>query len=104
MRKQDRKHIISKRFKAEVAKVDGSRDTSRRRAGAGKVYVFHQVRQHGRCCVRLGVDPRQGEQVVRGTTELPHGTGKTQKVAVFAKGANAEGREAAAPTSLARTI
>ena len=39
--------------------------------------------------VALGVDPRQGDQNVRGTTDLPHGTGKNQKVAVFAKGDNA---------------
>jgi large subunit ribosomal protein L1 len=45
--------------------------------------------------VRLGVDPRQGDQVVRGTTDLPHGTGKTQKVAVFAKGPAAEAAQAA---------
>ena len=40
--------------------------------------------------VALGVDPRQGDQNVRGTTDLPHGTGKTQRVAVFAKGDNAK--------------
>ncbi len=33
--------------------------------------------------VRLGIDPKKGEQMVRGTTTLPHGTGKTKKVAVF---------------------
>ena len=36
--------------------------------------------------IRLGVDPRHGDQMVRGTTSLPHGTGKVRKVAVFAKG------------------
>ena len=36
--------------------------------------------------VRLGVDPRHGDQMVRGVTNLPHGTGKSRKVAVFAKG------------------
>lgn len=36
--------------------------------------------------VRLGVDPRHGEQMVRGTTNLPHGTGKSRKVAVVAQG------------------
>ena len=40
--------------------------------------------------IRLGVDPRHGDQMVRGTTSLPHGTGKTQRVAVFAKGEKAE--------------
>ena len=35
---------------------------------------------------RLGVDPRKGEQNVRGSTNLPHGTGRNQRVAVLAKG------------------
>jgi large subunit ribosomal protein L1 len=40
--------------------------------------------------VNLGVDPKKSDQVVRGSTVLPHGTGKTVRVAVFAQGANAE--------------
>ena len=40
--------------------------------------------------VRLGVDPRHGDQMVRGTTTLPHGTGKVRRVAVFAKGDKAQ--------------
>ncbi len=40
--------------------------------------------------VNLGVDPRKSDQVVRGSTVLPHGTGKTIRVAVFAQGDNAE--------------
>ena len=40
--------------------------------------------------VNLGVDPRKSDQVVRGATTLPHGTGKDVKVAVFAQGENAE--------------
>ncbi len=40
--------------------------------------------------VNLGVDPRKSDQVVRGSTVLPHGTGKSVRVAVFAQGANAE--------------
>ena len=40
--------------------------------------------------VRLGVDPRQADQMVRGTVNLPHGTGKTARVLVFATGANAD--------------
>jgi large subunit ribosomal protein L1 len=45
--------------------------------------------------VKLGVDPKQGDQVVRGTTNLPHGTGKNQRVAVFAKGPAVEAAQAA---------
>ncbi|RBO79772.1 MULTISPECIES: 50S ribosomal protein L1 [Marinomonas] len=40
--------------------------------------------------VNLGVDPRKSDQVVRGSTVLPHGAGKDVRVAVFAQGANAE--------------
>ncbi len=45
--------------------------------------------------VNLGVDPRKSDQVVRGSTVLPHGTGKVVRVAVFAQGANAEAAQAA---------
>jgi len=40
--------------------------------------------------VNLGVDPRKSDQVVRGATVLPHGTGKSVRVAVFAQGAQAD--------------
>lgn len=40
--------------------------------------------------INLGVDPRKSDQVVRGATTLPHGTGKTTRVAVFAQGAAAD--------------
>ncbi|MCZ6499375.1 MAG: 50S ribosomal protein L1 [Gammaproteobacteria bacterium] len=45
--------------------------------------------------VNLGVDPRKSDQVVRGSTVLPHGIGKTVRVAVFAQGDNAEKATAA---------
>ena len=45
--------------------------------------------------VRLGVDPRQADQQVRGVLVLPNGTGKTKKVLVIAKGAKAEAAVAA---------
>ena len=45
--------------------------------------------------IRLGVDPRQGDQMVRGSVNLPHGTGKSPKVAVFARGENAAAAEEA---------
>lgn len=40
--------------------------------------------------INLGVDPKKSDQVVRGSTVLPHGTGKTVRIAVFAQGANAD--------------
>lgn len=45
--------------------------------------------------VRLGIDPRKSDQNVRGLTNLPHGTGKTKKVAVLAKGEGAAEAEKA---------
>ncbi len=42
------------------------------------------------CAVRLGVDPRHADQMVRGTVSLPHGTGKKVSVLVIAKGSLAE--------------
>ena len=45
--------------------------------------------------INLGVDPRKSDQVVRGATTLPHGTGKSVRVAVFAQGDNAEAATAA---------
>src|SRR6478609_7461382 len=45
--------------------------------------------------LRLGVDPRKADQMVRGTVNLPHGTGKTARVLVFATGERAEQAKAA---------
>ena len=45
--------------------------------------------------MRLGVDPRKADQMVRGTVNLPHGTGKTARVLVFANGEKADEARAA---------
>ena len=45
--------------------------------------------------INLGVDPRYADQMVRGLMSLPHGTGKTLRVAVFARGERAEEAKAA---------
>ncbi len=42
------------------------------------------------CAIRLGVDPRHADQMIRGTVSLPHGTGKEVKVLVVAKGVKAD--------------
>jgi large subunit ribosomal protein L1 len=47
------------------------------------------------CAVNLGVDPRHGDQMVRGTTSLPYGTGKSRVVWAFARGEKAEDAKAA---------
>jgi len=100
MTKQDRRarglYKTSKRYKAEAAKVDGRKEYDPQEA-LELVKGTSSTKFDGTVdiAVRLGVDPRQGDQVVRGTTDLPNGTGKTQKVAVFAKGPNAEAAQAA---------
>ena len=45
--------------------------------------------------MNLGVDPRHADQMVRGVVNLPNGTGRTQRVAVFARGAKADEAKAA---------
>jgi len=45
--------------------------------------------------INLGIDPKKSDQVVRGSTVLPNGSGKTVRVAVFTQGANAEAAKAA---------
>jgi large subunit ribosomal protein L1 len=45
--------------------------------------------------VNLGIDPRKSDQAVRGATSLPHGTGKSVRVAVFTQGENADAAKAA---------
>ncbi len=87
---------LSKRIRAYREKVE-----------PGKVYPFSEALQILKDCatakfdesvevaVNLGVDPRKSDQVVRGSTVLPKGTGKTVKVAVFADGDKAKEAESA---------
>lgn len=80
----------SKRYIEQLAKVD--RDsvyhpldavTLAKETSSGKYDATIDV------AMRLSVDPRKADQLVRGTVNLPHGTGKTVRVAVFAEGENA---------------
>lgn len=87
---------LSKRMQAIVAKMV-----------PGKIYPINDAVAVLKSCatakfkegvdisVRLGVDPRKSDQVVRGACDLPHGTGRTVRVAVFAQGPNAEAAKAA---------
>lgn len=87
---------MSKRLRAIREKVEH-----------GKVYPINDALQTVKDCattkfvesvdvsVNLGVDPRKSDQVVRGSTVLPHGSGKTVRVAVFAQGEQAEAATAA---------
>lgn len=60
-----------------------------------KEFATAKFRESIEVAVNLGVDPRKSDQVVRGSTVLPNGTGKEVRVAVFAQGDNADKAKAA---------
>ena len=55
-----------------------------------KKYKATKFDQTVDCVIVLGIDPKQADQIIRGSIVLPHGIGKTQRVVVFAKGEMAE--------------
>ena len=88
---------LSKRQKLIREKVDSTRAYSVDEAvallaGLGQNVKFKESVD---VAVNLGVDARKSDQVVRSSTVLPHGTGKSVRVAVFTQGANAEKATAA---------
>jgi large subunit ribosomal protein L1 len=89
---------LSKRMKAIRAKVaPGKFYPADEAFNLLKELSSAKFREAVDVAVNLGVDPRKSDQVVRSATVLPHGTGKTVRVAVFAQGANADAaREAGA--------
>ena len=60
-----------------------------------KTFAYAKFDETIEVAYRLGIDPRKADQLLRGTVGLPHGTGKTVRVAVFADGAKAREAEAA---------
>lgn len=60
-----------------------------------KQFATTKFNQTVEVSTNLGIDPRQSDQLVRGSVALPHGIGKTVRVAVFAQGENAEKARAA---------
>lgn len=87
---------LSKRKKAARDKVDSQKVYEIDEAlGLVKDLATAKFPESIDVSVNLGVDPRKSDQVVRGSTVLPNGTGKTVRVAVFAQGENAEKATAA---------
>ena len=81
---------LSKKQKAIAAKIDAGRSYSVTDAVALLTeFGSPKFKESIDVAVNLGVDPRKSDQVVRGSTLLPFGTGKTVRVAVFAQGENA---------------
>ncbi len=87
---------VSKRRKAAREKVDPTKVYDLAEALAlVKELATAKFPESIDVSVNLGVDPRKSDQVVRGSTVLPNGTGKSVRVAVFAQGDNAEKAKAA---------
>ena len=78
---------MGKKFVNASANIDPNKEYSLEEALAlVKENVFTKFDETVDLALNLGVDPRKSDQMVRGTVVLPHGTGKTVKVLVFAKG------------------
>jgi large subunit ribosomal protein L1 len=87
---------LSKRMKAIVEKmVPGKVYPITDAVAVLKTCATAKFKEGVDISVRLGVDPRKSDQVVRGACDLPHGTGRSVRIAVFAQGANAEAAKAA---------
>ncbi len=87
---------IGKRLKAALGVID--RDAVYAVADAVKILKEHAKAKFDETIevsINLGVDPKHADQMVRGVVALPHGSGKTMRVAVFAKGDKAKDAEAA---------
>jgi len=86
----------SKRLRAALEKVDRMRNYPIDEAVATiKEVANTKFDESVEMAVNLGVDPRHADQMVRGSVNLPHGTGKHVRVAVFAKGEKADEARAA---------
>ena len=90
--------VVSKRYDVAAAKVDPAKPYSVEEAiGTLKGMPAAKFDESVDLSFRLGVDPKHADQMVRGAVVLPHGIGKTVRVAVFAKGEKErEAREAGA--------
>jgi large subunit ribosomal protein L1 len=87
---------ISKRFKKVLEGVDAAKAYSVEEAvKLIKARATAKFDETIELAINLGVDPRHADQMVRGVVALPNGTGRTQRVAVFAKGAKADEARAA---------
>jgi len=87
---------VSKRFKALLEKVDAEKDYSVADASAlAKDLKSAKFDESVEVALRLNVDPRHADQMIRGAVVLPNGTGKTVRVAVFAKGVKVDEAKAA---------
>jgi large subunit ribosomal protein L1 len=99
----------SKRLRALQAKATSESLTLEAAVAKVKEFATTKFDQSVEIHMRLGVDPKQADQIVRGSIVLPHGIGKSQRVVVFAKGDLAEvarqaGADAVGQEDLAQRI
>ena len=80
----------SKRYRAALEKQPKEPLPLAKAVETLKTYDLTKFDQTVEIHMRLGVDPNQADQIIRGSLVLPNGIGKTQKVVVFAKGAAAK--------------
>jgi len=86
----------SKARRAALARVDRQKAYAADEAlGLVKDLASAKFVESVDAAINLGIDPKKSDQVVRGSTVLPNGTGKQVRIAVFAQGANAEAAKAA---------
>jgi len=88
-----------KKYRAAAEKVNREKKYSVEEAFSllPKLKISEKYDESVDVAIRLGVDPKHADQMVRGAVNLPHGTGKTMRVVVFAKGDKAkEANEAGA--------
>ncbi|MFA7084424.1 MAG: 50S ribosomal protein L1 [Arcobacteraceae bacterium] len=87
---------ISKRYKALLEKVDSTKEYTVA-LSCEKVKELNSAKfdESVEIALNLNVDPRHADQMIRGAVVLPHGTGKTVRVAVFAKGVKLDEAKAA---------
>ncbi|XPV69202.1 MAG: 50S ribosomal protein L1 [Halarcobacter sp.] len=86
---------VSKRFKALLEKVENRDYTLEEACTSVKGLKSAKFDESVEVALNLNIDPRHADQMIRGAVVLPHGTGKTVRVAVFAKGAKMDEATAA---------
>jgi large subunit ribosomal protein L1 len=78
--------MAGKKMRAATAKIEPRLYSLKDAVALIKQTVYAKFDESVDLALRLGVDPKRSDQMVRGTTVLPHGSGKTVRVVVFAKG------------------
>ena len=84
---------LTKRFKTMVERLPANEATVPVEQAVPMLKQFNTTKfdQTVDIAIRLGIDPKQADQLVRGSIVLPHGIGKSKRVVVFAKGDQADG-------------